>query len=150
VTWPTRAHNVTTGLKDLRGNPPAPDSALIGEGQLLGSRTDLGAALPDLVAVGIIQASRTNRVHTFAMCVTHGLQTDHIMLLWLFTGSSDGALGYKQQQQTITQGLWRALTRLSRFQRVGGIWWSTTSFLQGVATCGICYAHHTIECSLLG
>lgn len=96
---------MTTGSKDSRGNPHATDSALIVEGQLLGSRTDLGAALPDLVAVGIIQASRTNRVHTFAMCVTQRLQTDRIVLLWLFTGSSDGAMGYKQQQQTITQGL---------------------------------------------
>ena len=96
---------MTTGLKDLRGNPHAPDSALIVEGQLLGSRTDPGAALPDLVAAVVVQASRTNRVHTFAMCVTQRLQTDRIVLLWLFTCSSDGAMGYKQQHQTITQGL---------------------------------------------
>ena len=73
MTWLARTHNVTTGLKDLRGNPHATDSVLvmIVEGQLLGSQTDPGGALPDLVAVNVvIQVSRTNGVHTLATCVT--------------------------------------------------------------------------------
>ena len=64
MTWPARTHIVTTGSKDSRGNPHATDSALIVEGQLLGSQTDPGAALPDLVGVAVAQVSRTNRVHT--------------------------------------------------------------------------------------
>ena len=71
MTWPAHAHIVTTGFKDIRGNPHATDSALIVEGQLLGSQTDPGAALPDLVGVAVIQVSRANHMHTFVTCVTH-------------------------------------------------------------------------------
>ena len=92
MTRPARAHIVTTGFKDIRGNPHATDSALIVEGQLLRARTDTGAALSQVAVTSGAQVSCDNHMLTLATCVPHELKTYRIILQWLFIGRRVGLL----------------------------------------------------------